>query len=205
VSTEIKHVIYIIKRTAPTIRSSEIWLEPMHRRSPSSAKRSLQTSTPGKAVLILDNLTVTRSERRRHSCQTRPTPPIHERYWPPTYAGRSKCGTSARYIPRWSSVGRRAAQRSTYRSYGEYAARASTAPRWMPHRVSVGRHVAKDTWVSPTRHRQYCRLSRRVKAYEKNYDSPDPEKRFPNFVIMSIPEDQSGRSRAHSPLSDGRE
>ena len=33
------------------------------------------------------------------------------------------------------------------------------------------------------------------KEYEKNYDSSDPEKRFPNFVVMSMPEDHTVGTR----------
>jgi hypothetical protein len=32
---------------------------------------------------------------------------------------------------------------------------------------------------------------REFKRCENNYDSPDPEKRFPNFVVMSMPEDHT--------------
>jgi len=58
-----------------------------------------------------------------------------------------QCGTSAPYIPSaghlWDVAQRKGL---TYRSYGEYAARASTGTTMDAHPESaVCRHVAKDT------------------------------------------------------------
>jgi len=53
-------------------------------------------------------------------------------------------------------------------------------------------HVAADYLGS--RQRDTANVAvflKEFKEYEKNYDSPDPNQRFPNFVIMSMPEDHT--------------
>ena len=118
-----------------------------------------------------------------------------ERYWPPTYAGRSNAERTRAYIPSaghlWDVAQRKGL---TYRSYGEYAARASTGTT-MDAAPGVGGlvgHVSGDYGGSRQRDTGNIAIFlREFKEYEKNYDSPDPEKRFPNFVIMSMPEDHT--------------
>ena len=120
---------------------------------------------------------------------------FNERYWPPTYAGRSDAARSRAYIPSaghlWDLAERKGL---TYRSYGEYASRASTGTT-MDAAPGVGGlvgHVASDYLGS--RQRDTANVAvflREFKEYEKNYDNPDPNKQFPNFVVMSMPEDHT--------------
>ena len=120
---------------------------------------------------------------------------FNERYWPPTYAGRSNAEPTRAYIPAaghlWDLAQRKGL---TYRSYGEYASRASTGTTMdaAPGAEGLIGHVAKDYLGS--RQRDTANVAvflREFKEYEKNFDSTDPEKRFPNFVIMSMPEDHT--------------
>ncbi len=120
---------------------------------------------------------------------------FNERYWPPTYAGRSNAERTRAYIPSaghlWDVAQRKGL---TYRSYGEYAARASTGTTMdaAPGVSGLVGHVSRD--YGGSRQRDTGNIAvflREFREYEKNYDSPDPEKRFPNFVIMSMPEDHT--------------
>jgi YVTN family beta-propeller protein len=120
---------------------------------------------------------------------------FNERYWPPTYAGRSNAVPTRAYIPSAGHLWDLAARKGlTYRSYGEYAARASTGTTMdaAPGAGGLVGHVAADYLGS--RQRDTANVAvflKEFKEYEKNYDSPDPNKRFPNFVVMSMPEDHT--------------
>jgi YVTN family beta-propeller protein len=120
---------------------------------------------------------------------------FNERYWPPTYAGRSDAERTRAYIPSaghlWDLAERKGL---TYRSYGEYASRASTGTTMdaAPGSGGLVGHVAPDYLGSRQRDTANVAIFlKEFKEYEKNYDSPDPNQRFPNFVIMSMPEDHT--------------
>ncbi|HEY4050652.1 MAG TPA: beta-propeller fold lactonase family protein [Acidobacteriaceae bacterium] len=124
---------------------------------------------------------------------------FNERYWPPTYAGRSDARPSRAYIPSaghlWDLAQRKGL---TYRSYGEYAARASTGTT-MEAAPGVGGlvgHIAKDYLGFP--HRDTERIAvflREFREYEAHFDSSDPDQRLPNFIVMSMPEDHTVGTR----------
>jgi YVTN family beta-propeller protein len=120
---------------------------------------------------------------------------FNERYWPPSYAGRSDSERSRAYVPSaghlWDLAQRKGL---TYRSYGEYAVRASTGGTMdaAPGSGGLVGHVAADYLGSRQRDTDNIAVFlREFREYEKNYDSTVPEKRFPNFVIMSMPEDHT--------------
>jgi YVTN family beta-propeller protein len=120
---------------------------------------------------------------------------FNQRYWPPTYGGHSEAVPSRAYIPAAGHLWDLAARKGlTYRSYGEYAARASTGTTMeaAPGASGLVGHVAKDYF--PSRQRDTDNIAvflREFQEYEKNYDSADPEKRLPNFIVMSTPEDHT--------------
>jgi hypothetical protein len=120
---------------------------------------------------------------------------FNERYWPPTYAGRSDALPTRAYVPSAGHLWDLAARKGfTYRSYGEYAARASTGTTMdaAPGSGALVGHVASDYLGS--RQRDTANVAvflKEFKEYEKNYDNPDPNQRFPNFVVMSMPEDHT--------------
>ena len=120
---------------------------------------------------------------------------FNQRYWPPTYAGRSNAEPTRAYVPSAGHLWDLAARKGlTYRSYGEYAARASTGTTMeaAPGSGSLMGHIATDYLGS--RQRDTANVAvflREFKEYENNYDSPDPNKRLPNFVVMSMPEDHT--------------
>ena len=120
---------------------------------------------------------------------------FNQRYWPPTYAGRSSAVPSRAYVPAAGHLWDIAARKGlTYRSYGEYSTRASTGGTMeaAPGAGGLVGHVAKD--YLGFRQRDTANIAvflREFKEYENNYDSPDPEKRLPNFIVMSTPEDHT--------------
>src|SRR5215469_3828193 len=128
---------------------------------------------------------------------------FNQRYWPPTYAGRSNAEPTRAYVPSAGHLWDLAARKGlTYRSYGEYAARASTGTTMdaAPGSGSLMGHIATDYLGS--RQRDTANVAvflREFKEYENNYDSPDPNKRLPNFVVMSMPEDHT-RGTSPSPF-----
>jgi YVTN family beta-propeller protein len=120
---------------------------------------------------------------------------FNERYWPPTYAGRSDAVPTRAYVPSAGHLWDLAARKGlTYRSYGEYAARASTGTTMdaAPGSGGLVGHVAPDYLGS--RQRDTANVAvflKEFNEYEKNFDSPDPNRRFPNLVVMSMPEDHT--------------
>jgi len=120
---------------------------------------------------------------------------FNEKWWPPTYAGRSNSAPSLAYIPSaghlWDLAKRKGL---TYRSYGEYASRASTGTTMeaSPGAEGLVGHVAKDYGGFGQRDTQNVQVFLRdLKEAEANYDSTDAEKRLPNFVVMSMGEDHT--------------
>jgi YVTN family beta-propeller protein len=120
---------------------------------------------------------------------------FNQRFWPPTYAGRSNAVPSRAYIPSAGHIWDLAARKGlTYRSYGEYAARASTGTTMesAPGAGSLVGHVSKDYLGSRQRDTDNVAVFlREFHEYEKNFDSENPDKRLPNFTVMSMPEDHT--------------
>jgi phospholipase C len=120
---------------------------------------------------------------------------FNERLWPPTYAGFSDASPSRAYIPSaghvWDLCRRKGL---TYRSYGEYAARASdgTTMEAAPGADALWGHVSRDFKKPGMRDPENVKVFiREFDEYEKNFDSPDPEKTLPNYIVMSLPENHT--------------
>ncbi|HEX4164069.1 MAG TPA: beta-propeller fold lactonase family protein [Bryobacteraceae bacterium] len=121
---------------------------------------------------------------------------FNERLWPPTYAGFSDASPSRAYIPAaghlWDLARRKGL---TYRSYGEYAARASNGVTMQaaPGADALWGHVAPN-YKSGIDIRDTDKMKiflREFDEYEKNIDSPNPEARLPNYIVMSLPENHT--------------
>ena len=121
---------------------------------------------------------------------------FNERLWPPTYAGFSDASPSRAYIPAaghlWDLARRKGL---TYRSYGEYAARASdgTTMEAAPGVDALWGHVSKafhaDLDARDPENMQV--FLKEFDKYQRNIESPDPEKRLPNYIVMSLPENHT--------------
>jgi len=122
---------------------------------------------------------------------------FNEKNWPSFYAERSSADTNVRaMVPSaghlWDLAKRKGL---TYRSYGEFADRASKgAPmEAIPGAEGLVGHVSRD-YMGGLDIRDTERVAvflREFREYEANYDSDDPEKRLPNFIVMSLPEDHT--------------
>ncbi|MBM3760767.1 MAG: hypothetical protein FJW36_11030 [Acidobacteria bacterium] len=128
---------------------------------------------------------------------------FNEKLWPVTYGGHSQARPSAAYVPSaghlWDLAQRKGL---TYRSYGEYATRASDGTT-MEASPGVGGLLGH---VSPKFKMPGMRDTENVKVffdefaeYEKEFDSVDPLKRLPNYVVMSLGEDHTQGTRPGVP------
>jgi hypothetical protein len=199
VETPIRHVIYIIKENRTY---DQVFGDLPHTNGDPALTIFGEKVTPNQHALArqyvtLDNLycdgEVSVDGHSWSDCAY--ATDFNERYWPPTYAGRSDTAISRAYIPSaghiWDSAARKGL---TYRSYGEYAARASTGAG-MDAAPGVGGlvgHVAKDYAGSVRRDTENMKVFlREFKEYEDHFDDADPEKQLPNLVVMSMPEDHT--------------
>ncbi len=136
---------------------------------------------------------------------------FNEKQWPMEYGGHSAASYSVRaMVPSaghlWDLAKRKGL---TYRSYGENAARASTANGnsaamdAAPGAEGLRGHVATD-FPNGLEVRDTDKMRvflRELQGYEANYDSPDPAKRLPSYIVMSMPEDHTmgARTGAYTP------
>ena len=126
----------------------------------------------------------------------------NEKSWPANHGGHSQGAIrSLAYMPAagylWDAA-RRAGK--TYRTYGEYAVRVSTGGSKMGALSGVSGlvgHVAPDYKNWDVRDLENAQtFIREFDAYEAAYDSVDPLKRLPNFVIMGLPHDHTNGTTA---------
>jgi len=123
----------------------------------------------------------------------------NEKVWPPQYGGHSRVTRSQAYVPSGGHLWDLAAKKGlTYRSYGEYASRASDGTT-MDAAPGVGGllgHVAPKFKLPGMRDTDNVAVFfQELDQYEKNFQSADAGKRLPNLVIMSLPEDHTAGTR----------
>ncbi len=128
---------------------------------------------------------------------------FNEKLWPVTYGGHSQARPSAAYIPSAGHVWDLAARKGlTYRSYGEYAMRSSEGGP-MEAAQGVGGligHVSPDFKKPGMRDTDNVAVFfREFDEFEKNFESGDPTKRLPNYVVMSLGEDHTQGTRPGVP------
>ena len=132
---------------------------------------------------------------------------FNEKQWPALYDGYSEAAYNVRaFVPSsgylWDLARRKGL---TYRSYGEFAGRASTSSgiEFAPGAENLVGHVSMD-YGAGLRNRDTDKVGvflKELKEYEANYDSADAEKRLPNYIVMSLPEDHTSGTTpgAHTP------
>jgi YVTN family beta-propeller protein len=125
---------------------------------------------------------------------------FNEKFWPPTYGDHSKGKPAPAYVPAaghlWDLARRKGL---TYRSFGEYASRVSEGEGMVAREGVDGLvgHVNKDYVGFEARDTDNLAVFLRdFSTYEAKFDSPDPEDRLPNFVVMSMGEDHTRGTRA---------
>jgi YVTN family beta-propeller protein len=120
---------------------------------------------------------------------------FNEKLWPVTYGGHSKAGNSAAYIPGAGHLWDLAQKKGlTYRSYGEYATRASdgTTMQASPGVGGLLGHVSPKFKLPGMRDTDNAEVFlKEFDDYERNFENTDPNKRLPNFMVMSLPEDHT--------------
>jgi YVTN family beta-propeller protein len=119
---------------------------------------------------------------------------FNEKRWPPQYGGHSAAVRGPGDTPSSGHLWDLAATKGlTYRSYGESAERVSDGTQTFSRgRVSalVG-HVSPN-YFSNTRDTEKMKVFLgEFTEYEKNFDSADPEKRLPNYIVMSLGENHT--------------
>ena len=132
---------------------------------------------------------------------------FNEKRWPPQYGGNSVAVRGPEDTPSSGHLWDLAARKGlTYRSYGEYADRVSDGSQ-MEGRAGIANLFGH---VSPRFRLPGMRDTDNVKVfieefdqYEKNFDSPDPNKRLPNFIVMSLGENHTRGTTpgAHTPVA----
>jgi phospholipase C len=132
----------------------------------------------------------------------------NEKLWPVTYGKHSMAGSNvAAYVPSaghlWDACKRKGL---TYRSYGEAAIRASTDEPAVsaPGAEGLHGHISPDFKKPGARDTDNVAVFiREFDAYEKCFDDPDPQKRLPNYIVMSLPENHTRGTApgAHTPVA----
>lgn len=125
---------------------------------------------------------------------------FNEKLWPPQYGGHSqRAEPSQAWVPAsgllWDLARRKGL---TYRSYGELTTRSSDNTRMeaIPAALSLVGHVAPKYKLPGMRDTDNVReFIREFDEYERNFASQDPEKRLPNLIVMSLPENHTNGTR----------
>jgi YVTN family beta-propeller protein len=120
---------------------------------------------------------------------------FNEKLWPVTYGGHSKATNSNAVVPAsgalWDLCKRKGL---TYRSYGEWATRASdgTEMKAAPAALALYGHAAPGFKGPKMRDTDNAAVFiREFDEYEKNFNNPDPDKRLPNYMVMSLAENHT--------------
>ena len=116
-----------------------------------------------------------------------------EKLWPVNYGGKSEAPDAPARIPHAGYIWDQCKKKGlTYRSYGECAARVSTGEAMESREPGLqGRTAPNYLGWGARDFENAAAFIREFDEYEANYDSPDAEKRLPNFIILSLPEDHT--------------
>jgi YVTN family beta-propeller protein len=128
---------------------------------------------------------------------------FNEKNWPPQYGGHSSAVRQRATIPAAGHLWDLARNKGlTYRSYGEYASRSSDGTT-MDAAQGVDAlfgHVSPKFKLPGMRDTDNAKVFiAEFDEYERNFDSNDPEKRLPNFMVMSLGEDHTQGTRPGAP------
>jgi YVTN family beta-propeller protein len=134
---------------------------------------------------------------------------FNEKQWPPLYGGFSLASYDVQaMVPSAGHLWDLAAKKGlTYRSYAENASRASvgTPMAAAPGSEGLRGHVS-EAFINGLGVRDSVKVKVFLKEfaeYEKNFDSTDPNKRLPNYIVMSMGEDHTLGTRvgANTPVA----
>jgi hypothetical protein len=121
----------------------------------------------------------------------------NEKLWPASYGGQSNAKRTMAWVPSGGTLWELARRKGlTYRSYGEYATRASdgSAMTAAPGASVLLGHVSPDfrREAAGVRDTDNAKVFiREFDEYEKHFDAADPNLRLPNLIVMSMPENHT--------------
>jgi YVTN family beta-propeller protein len=128
---------------------------------------------------------------------------FNEKRWPPQYGGHSVAVNGPANVPSSGHIWDLAARKGlTYRSYGEYAQRVSDGSQMdaAPGIAGLVGHVAPKFRIPGMRDTDNVKaFFDEFQHFEKNYDSPDPTLRLPNYIVMSLGENHTQGTRPGVP------
>ncbi|MBI2687259.1 MAG: beta-propeller fold lactonase family protein [Acidobacteria bacterium] len=128
---------------------------------------------------------------------------FNEKRWPPQYGGISAAVNGPANTPASGHMWDLAAKKGlTYRSYGEYAQRVSEGEQMdaAPGIAGLVGHVAPKFRLPGMRDTDNVKaFIEEFDRYEAAFDSPDPTKRLPNYIVMSLGENHTQGTRAGAP------
>ncbi len=195
----IKHVIYIIKenRTYDQVLGDLLRGNGDSRITIFGRKITPNQHALAEEFVLLDNLFCDGEVSvDGHSWSTSAyATDFNEKLWPVTYGGHSKAAPSNAYVPAGGHLWDLAKKKGlTYRSYGEYATRSSdgTTMEASPGVGNLYGHVAPKYKMPGMRDTDNAReFIKEFDEYERNFDNADPNKRLPNLIVMSMPENHT--------------
>ncbi len=129
---------------------------------------------------------------------------FNEKWWPANYGGHSSSQPAMAFQPASGYLWDQALRKGlTYRSYGEFTIRPSTAEGTVEAAPGFGSLVGN---VAPKFKLPGFRDTDNARAfiaefdeYEKNYDNADASQRLPNYIVMSLGEDHTTGTRPGTP------
>jgi hypothetical protein len=129
---------------------------------------------------------------------------FNEKWWPSNYGGHTRSQPAMAFQPASGYLWDQALRKGlTYRSYGEFTIRPSTAEgivQAAPGFESLVGHVAPKFKLPGYRDTDNARaFIEEFDEFEKNYDNPDANKRLPNYIVMSLGEDHTTGTRPGTP------
>ena len=116
-----------------------------------------------------------------------------EKVWPAAYSGKMAAPYTEATIPASGYLWDQCAEAGlTYRSYGEFAQRVSEGDPMEGRVTGLMGHVAPNYLNWGARDTENAKeFLREFNQYVANYESEDPEKRLPNYIVMGLPEDHT--------------
>jgi len=124
-----------------------------------------------------------------------------EKLWPMNYAGLGDAPYTAAAEPAsgylWDLCKRKGL---SYRSYGEYARRASDGSGMKARHPGLIDQVAQGYLGWDARDPENAAaFAKEMDEFDANFDSADKAKRLPNFMVMCLPEDHTSGTRPGRP------
>ena len=197
----VRHVVYIIKENRTYDQVGDIARGDGRPAAGAVRKDNPRPLRPGGAVRPVRQSVCGRGGERDGSLVVTAAyaTDFAEKRWPVTYSGRGNTALSNAYVPAggylWDQCRRKGL---TYRSYGEYGTQVSGGAQIgdSPGAEALYGHAAPGYRKPGMRDTENAAIFlREFEDYEKNYEGVDRNKRLPNFVIMSLPEDHTHGTR----------